>query len=531
VSARTDLTVGQLAVGWRVDAALDDAGRSRVDELSAGLAGPALEDALDGVPGHLRAEVCVRRVVVPAVRVRWEADDTDLVAAVAGAIGRAVAGAAGRAGGAAGPAGTEVVRYPARAAARTDLVLSVLAGNREREWAWRLLGLWPAGEWPAAEAVSRTVGDAVAAEPSALVGLAVAAARAGVLGGLVGCLGPAGLAAAARRAWHAAGGAEPVAAVDPASAAAVAAVRLAAVVRRRSTIVAAAGSARGATVPELATALATLAVLEVEPALAAAPAGRAAVLLLAPTPVEAASPRRPSAVDIRPVPDLVAGPDPGAAPGPPPGSAVDPRAVRGGRPDVVADPAVSEVDGGRAEPGGSDSSGSAVAPSTTAWGGLLFLVPLVGRLGIPDAVVAGPGAYALRPVLHALARRLTAAAVPDAPPVDDRDPALLAFCGLPPNADPPDPPNPADPADVTAAAAGDAVGGYAEAVVAELAELDETLTLRSVCRRHAVIEADPGWIDVELQLDQVDVAVRRAGLDLDPGWVPWLGCVLRFRYV
>ena len=55
--------------------------------------------------------------------------------------------------------------------------------------------------------------------------------------------------------------------------------------------------------------------------------------------------------------------------------------------------------------------------------------------------------------------------------------------------------------------------------------------LLSVCRRHAVIHADPGWIDVDLRLDEVSVDVRRAGLDLDPGYLPWLGCVVRFRYV
>jgi hypothetical protein len=54
--------------------------------------------------------------------------------------------------------------------------------------------------------------------------------------------------------------------------------------------------------------------------------------------------------------------------------------------------------------------------------------------------------------------------------------------------------------------------------------------VREVCRRQATVEADPGWIDVRLALDEVDTAVRRAGLDLDPGWVPWLGVVVRFVY-
>ena len=576
MTARTDLVVGRLAVGWRVDAAPDAAGLSRMDGLLAELAGTSLQEALEGVPGHRGTEVCVRRVDVPAVRVRWQGGDAEVVAAVAGAIARAVAGATAG-------TGTDVVRYPWRAAARTDLVLSVLAGNRDREWAWRLLGLWPAAGWSTVDAVTRTVGAAVAAGPGTLVGLAVAAARADVLGRFMECLGPATLAALAQRAWSSAGGAEPGepgrrgSSGEPGG---VAAVRLATLVQQRSRIVAGTVSVAGRA--ELATGLAMLAVLEVEPATAASPAGRAAVPLLAAAlamgparswsddPPEggadaavrvAPSPPAPdrSVVDGAPpldgagppdgarTPDGAGPPDGARTPdgagqsddgGPPEGAgwpedvapadagpgAVGPRSdgLRGSTADSAAAPSGDEsvpVDPGVAP----ESTVDRTTPATTAWGGLLFLLPLVGRLGIPDAAVTEPGAYGLRSVLHVLARRLTARAVPDAPPVDDRDPALLAFCGLAPDTEPPEPLGPTEWAD--------RIDGYADAVVAALAELDETLTLRAVCRRPAAIEADPGWIDVELRLDQVDVAVRRAGLDLDPGWLPWLGCVLRFRYV
>ncbi|MEV5967199.1 hypothetical protein AB0L70_35850 [Kribbella sp. NPDC051952] len=54
---------------------------------------------------------------------------------------------------------------------------------------------------------------------------------------------------------------------------------------------------------------------------------------------------------------------------------------------------------------------------------------------------------------------------------------------------------------------------------------------RSVIQRTAPLLLDPGWIEAELPLDGVDVAIRRAGLDLDPGAVAHLGCVVRFRYV
>ena len=47
----------------------------------------------------------------------------------------------------------------------------------------------------------------------------------------------------------------------------------------------------------------------------------------------------------------------------------------------------------------------------------------------------------------------------------------------------------------------------------------------------------PGWrclsathADVVLDLNAIDLRVRRAGLDIDPGWVPWLGRVAGFHY-
>jgi hypothetical protein len=59
---------------------------------------------------------------------------------------------------------------------------------------------------------------------------------------------------------------------------------------------------------------------------------------------------------------------------------------------------------------------------------------------------------------------------------------------------------------------------------------DHGVVVAAVARRRGRIDHSPGWVDVHLELDQVDIDVRRAGLDLDPGWVPWLGTVVRFIY-
>jgi hypothetical protein len=63
-----------------------------------------------------------------------------------------------------------------------------------------------------------------------------------------------------------------------------------------------------------------------------------------------------------------------------------------------------------------------------------------------------------------------------------------------------------------------------------LAAAPEQDLLAAVCRRQGRIVADPGWIDVHLDLAEVSTDVRRSGLDLDLGYLSWLGCVVRFVY-
>ena len=192
------ITIGRLDVRWRVDAELREADRARLDGLVRGLCDGPLEDALTDTPGSHPAEVCIRRLVVPTHRVRWDSTDAELISGWATAIGRAVHATTVPDG--------NVVRFASRAHAQADLIASVLTGDRERIWAWQLLGLWPAGNWPDAEAVSHTVATAVDERPGALVALVIAVARAGQLGRFVEYVGLAALTEFARRAWRAAGG-------------------------------------------------------------------------------------------------------------------------------------------------------------------------------------------------------------------------------------------------------------------------------------------------------------------------------------
>jgi hypothetical protein len=173
----------------------------------------------------------------------------------------------------------------------------------------------------------------------------------------------------------------------------------------------------------------------------------------------------------------------------------------------------------------------------TAWAGLLFLLHVVGDLArraddpadetAGDILVWPP----TRAVLHRLARTLAHRALPDgdAPPDDA---AVLAFAGLAPDEAPPEPRSDDEPAAVA--------DGRADAVVAALrtwligaplAMAPEPELLAAVVRRWGSVTAEPGRLDVALDLDELSLDVRRAGLDLDPGWIPWLGRVVRFRYV
>lgn len=77
----------------------------------------------------------------------------------------------------------------------------------------------------------------------------------------------------------------------------------------------------------------------------------------------------------------------------------------------------------------------------------------------------------------------------------------------------------------------------ANRLVAQWAKwLDEALPdapeprLTWVCQRPGRLQIEPGWIELHLDMEQIDTRLRRVGLDLDPGWVPLIGAVVRICY-
>ncbi|WP_218938563.1 hypothetical protein, partial [Modestobacter altitudinis] len=288
-------TVGRLAVTWHPDADAEPTERARLDRLAGALADGGLPDGL-GPPTDRDVQVCVRRVRLPRHRMPWDAADDQLVAGWARVVERAVADAVS--GG-----GPEVVRYRSRTQARHDLVTSVLRHDRARAWAWQLLDLWPRDVNPAdpAAVLGAALVELGREEPAAVVGLLVAVTSAGELAHLCATAGDELLVALVHTAWQAAGGrAEDLPdVVRPAAASAATPAEgsgtargpdgvggeLPSTVLRRSVIARALCAAALPLSARARGALWAAAVLEAEPALAAAPVGAALVAdLIAPPP-------------------------------------------------------------------------------------------------------------------------------------------------------------------------------------------------------------------------------------------------------
>lgn len=229
---------------------------------------------------------------------------------------------------------------------------------------------------------------------------------------------------------------------------------------------------------------------------------------------------------------------PPAQPGIPPSShPVAPARVtarpRSGEPGDTAHPDADDVSAAPA-PGreADDDSTSSTAPDRevageapaglpTSWGGLLFLLNTASDAGIPEALDEPP--FRARPsgwVLHRLALRLV--------PAGADDPAFLALAGL---SEPPT----GEPDEIEERALGLCAARWAQHTADRLRATgtvgrDDAAVVHRVAKRNASVACEPGWIELSLALDDVDLDIRRAGLDIDPGWVAWLGRVVRFRY-
>ncbi|WP_291994988.1 hypothetical protein [Candidatus Accumulibacter sp. ACC003] len=181
------------------------------------------------------------------------------------------------------------------------------------------------------------------------------------------------------------------------------------------------------------------------------------------------------------------------------------KAVATARALVVQAPAAARTAIDAPSPVVTDSGTRLDIDAATAAGGLLFLVPVLTRLGVAGFLDEDTARSDLpKRIFSTLLRRLSIA---------DDDPAWL-LSGRPP-----------------------AVGREVDRDAAHWLRLCRRhlrlqvgIGLYSLVCRPAGIAITATHVDVRQGINAVDLRIRRAGLDIDPGWVPWLGRVLRFHY-
>lgn len=157
------------------------------------------------------------------------------------------------------------------------------------------------------------------------------------------------------------------------------------------------------------------------------------------------------------------------------------------------------------EPLGLSGVGAWAALPTRA-GGLLFVLPVMQRLGFAEWQAAHPDVPLCAAVLQQILHRL--ALPPD-------DPAWSLVASLPVPVDGAPPPW---------------VAHWLTAVRRHLRR-HARIGLASLCLRHADLSWSPSHLDVHFALGSADLRVRRLGLDVDPGWLPWLQRVVTFHFV
>ena len=178
-----------------------------------------------------------------------------------------------------------------------------------------------------------------------------------------------------------------------------------------------------------------------------------------------------------------------------------------GQKAAAVDPSV------RAEGGSRDQAADAPVAFTSPWqlpyaaptaaGGLLFLLPVLERIGFADWS-AGRGPEEPEPevlaaqILHLLLSRLH---------VEGDDPIWEI-----------------------AAPEGSGVAASWLTRCRRYLRRHVRIGLASLVVRRARVAITPTHVDIFFRLKAADVRVRRAGLDIDPGWVPWFGRVVTFHY-
>lgn len=518
---------------------------ARFEDHVGRLVGTELERALEEVALPPDGHVCVRRLTVLVFLGR------DTLTA-AGSWADQVAAALSHT--AAGTAGDDLIRYRRTLDVLVDMLTGVARGDLRRQWAWRLTGILPPGPIrPGALAA------ALVRRPELACAAVVAAASTGPLpltaGGWVAValavagLTGTGLPEARTDAGDLPGGStleHPLARRLPVADLAAHSREERRAVAHLLLLCAEPGLSRSAAAIDSVVDRLLTAAPEVAPSVAPPPASPAvsgpglavsgaglAVSGAAPT---ATGQGRPAGQTGSPLAAAggasLTGPSTSAATGPLSGTPAGPSAAMSTAMSTAAPasaPAgeprgpVRDAPAGRAPratagPSGAPQGDAGPAPSpsddivegssgpvTTPIGGVFFLLRAIDLLEPLPAALArsAPGT-----VVGWLGARLAGAGT--------EDPAVRLL-----TADAPEP----DAGPALATLAGRVTGG-----LRRMLRLEPGDDLAWLWHRTALIDAQPGWVEVTYCLDDVDTRIRAAGLDLDPGFVWWLGSVVRYRY-
>ena len=511
--------IGKFAAHYRLPpSAL--AARQRLDQVVKLMLDEMFERALDAAGLPEDGELCLREIRAP-IRLHLAAADASLAEEWSRILAEEILRAM---------RDRRAVFYYSRRQALMDLAVSVARGDLSRSWAWRQLGLWRAGDAVGeTEAIFELV-RAVSSDPAAVIPALNALAEAGCLERIARRFTPRHWAALATAALNEAGatGLVEEAADKPSSRALRDAMR---VINssRLLPVITTSQSLAGESL-EACRAAAALVALEAEPARLRSESAGAMVGLIAGaihSAIAGLSPSLPgmSAADHGANQKIVnETPRNDARPSAPD---VTPGAM--GAPEATAIKRNSGQHTGQNAEEGEEGSEAADRRrrALTRFGGLLFLLGLVKELKLAPEILAHPalGVRPFRQVMRWLALALA--------PIEENDPAALAFAGLPPDAELPldhEPPGETETVAINSLAA--RIVEHLSALIDQRVEWrgDRAALIEFVCRRRAEIVADPGWIEVRFSLDEVATEIRRAGLDLDPGYVPFLGVVVKFIY-
>jgi hypothetical protein len=440
--------------------------RHRLEQVRAAVLDEALERALEraGLPEN--GELCIRKIYAP-IRLRLTNSDAEMAMQwsleIAAEIERAMHD----------DRATNVVFYRAKRQALLEMIINVARGEFARAWAWRQLGFWHVSDQPTESEAIAVIVRALGMEATMVIPALHALLQAGLL--------PRVARRMTREQWetlaHAAliamniaprlNDSTPTPQIVRHAMRVLKSSRLLQVLLAAQTLIAGNDDAG-------ARAVATIAILEVEPALLRTNTAHALLAFVT-------NALRTTRIETR---------------------------------NDVSDASESIV------PSDDDVPLDLRHYAATRFGGLLFLLGVIEDLNLPDELLEQFAARGLRWTLHQLALALLA--------IEADDPAALALAGLQPDALPP------AQGPITEGEAR-VMRHFVSRILARLRALldwqtNDAFLLAFVCERRAEIIADPGWIEVRFSHDTVATELRRVGLDLDPGYVDWLGVVVKFVY-